>query len=374
LNAFSDAYAVAQVEAKFDEDIRKIDEQLKRETDPATKAGLIESRTAKENNKREVLRPAPFNPAKKKEWQDKAKETEDALATEKAKGSAADKNTIKVLEANLKQQQELANARSDQDFVFLLYKQRYEALRARKKVAVELGAVYDQFSRLANYNASLDVRTKAGDLIGALNGVLSSPLPDISPSSNSLIGRVIGDVIEELVKIQQNKAILKSSARVVIALRNLQKFFDEEKVVYKSIPTIRASFTTQIAKNLVENGSVVSTSLLSDMLGAYELRWPEPQVPFTSKALSKGVQGIIDARSKPLEKASQDTADGLSKAFTKLITLHEELANNQPLSFVEFVESSSAVQLLIEQLQAHDVPAADIFKFLKAVAKENQDD
>ena len=89
------------------------------------------------------------------------------------------------------------------------------------------------------------------------------------------------------------------------------------------------------------------------MLGAYELRWPEPQVPFTSKALSKGVQGIIDARSKPLEKASQDTADGLSKTLTKLITLHEELANNQPLSFVEFVESSSAVQLLIEQLQAH---------------------
>ena len=258
--------------------------------------------------------------------------------------------------------------------MFVLYRQRYEALRARKRLAVELAGVYDQFARLANYNAAEDVRTKANDLIGALSGVLSHPLPDISPTSNSLIGRIIGDVIGEIMTIRSNKAILKSSRRVVVGLRNVQTFFDAEKTVYKSIPTIRASFTTQIAKNLVQNESVISTSLLSDMLARFELVWPEPQTPFTSKALINGVVGMIDARAKPLEKASQDTADALSKALVKLITLHEELENNKPLSFVEFAESSSAVKLLIEELERENVPAGDLLKFFKALQKEITND
>jgi hypothetical protein len=373
LNAFSDAYAVANVEAKFDRDIQRIDEQLRGATSDAERDRLRAERATAVTNRQAVLMPAPVDPARRQNLQSEAREVETALNAEKAKPEP-DKNVIKVLEASLKQKRELAQATTNQQLLFALYRQRYEALRARKKVAVELSAVYDQFARLANYNASEDVRTKASELIGALNGVLESPIPDVSSSSNSLIGRAIGDVIGEIMTIQQNKAILKSSRRVVGALRNLQKFYEAEKVVYKSIPTIRASFSTQIAKNLVENSTVISTSLLADTLAAYELRWPDPQVPFTSKAMTRGVQGIIDARSKPLEKVSQDTADGLSKTFTKLITLHEELEEKKPLSFVEFAESSSAVSLLMEELKAHNVPAGDILKFFKALTKEGEND
>ena len=371
LNAFSDAYATANVAAKFDAEIRDIDEQIRTETDQQKIDALKQSRLSKITARNNAIR-APVDPVDRQKWQKELDDAEKALNTEKAKvESERNKSVINLLEASVKQSRELVHATSQLQVQFIFYRQRYEALRARKKLAVELAGVYDQFTRLANYNASEDVRTKANDLIGALNGVLDHPLPEVSATSNSLVGRIIGDVIAEIMTVRSNRAILKSSRRVVEALRKLQSFFNEEKVVYKSIPTLRASFTTQIAKNLVENGSVISTSLLSDMLASYELRWPEPQVPFTSVALIKGITGIIDARSKPLEKASQDAADQLSKTLTKLITLHEELEDNKPLSFIEFAESSSAVKLLIEELQEHNVPAGEILKFLKAFQKEN---
>lgn len=375
LDAFSDAYAVATVEAKFDRDIRAIDEQIQFERDPQKLESLKQSKKTKEQNRAEVLRPAPLDPTRKKNWEQELKETEDLLKAEKAKPeSERNKNVISMLEASVKQKGELAKASTHSEAMFVLYRQRYDALRARKRLAVELAGVYDQFARLANYDAAEDVRTKANDLIGALSGVLNHPLPDISPTSNSLIGRIIGDVIGEIMTIRSNKAILKSSRRVVVGLRNVQTFFDAEKTVYKSIPTIRASFTTQIAKNLVTNESVISTSLLSDTLARYELVWPEPQTPFTSKALINGVVGMIDARAKPLEKASQDTADALSRSLVRLITLHEELENNKPLSFVEFAESSSAVKLLIEELERENVPAGGLLKFFKALQKEITND
>lgn len=362
LNAYSDAYANGLIEAKFDQEIQGYTEALKMEQDATKKAELENKREQAVTKKGDFLASLTRPTADAQQRQEINQKTAALEAQLQQAQNDADIGRIRFAIDTL---QDPLYAPMDQ--LGRRYQRYYKALQTRQQLAQEMQGLYDNFARLTDYNAEEDVRTKAGTLLGAVKEVLHTPMPDVTPSSNTLLGSALGDLIQELENVQQSRAIRRESRRILPILHDLQTLFDNEKVVYKSIPSLRASYSVQITKELVSNKAVISTALLNDLLAAYDLRWPEPQAPFPNEPMIQGIIGMITARSKPLEKASQDTADSLSTAMTKLIRLHEQLLAQKPLSFSEFVEASGTVQLLLAQLKAKNVDSAGLLEFLKQV-------
>jgi hypothetical protein len=248
------------------------------------------------------------------------------------------------------------------------YQQRYRAFIARKQMASEIQRLYAGFASLADYNAAEDVRRSAGGLITALNGVLGAGLPvSIGGESKTPVEGILNDLISEVQNVQQSKAIRKESRRIVPILERLRKFLDTELVVYKSVPRLRFTQSTQLAKLLVTKKEVISADLVRDVLVGRELRFPEPQRPFTDNALIAGINGMIDARAKPLETASIDAADRLVDTFDALIGLHRQLETKKPLSFDEFVQSSATMQVLLGQLKEKGVSTDDLLEVLRKI-------
>lgn len=286
----------------------------------------------------------------------------------------ADKATQKaVIEVRLKKQRDdLDKNEKDSEKIF-------DALSSRKSLAAEMQGLYDAFARLVDYDATADVEAKASSLINVVNTVAKTKFPSIEQdqskdangkTKSDIISGVITDVVRELTVVAQNRAILRQSKEIVPLLTNIRKLFDTERVVYKDVATQRAQLSTDLAKDLVDYGEVVSTGLVDDALATYGLKWPEPQTPFKAIALRKGVEAIITARSKPLLKASHVAADQISGTFGHLIALHAQLLIQKPLTFGEFLDSSAAVQISLNQLKARGVPAQGVLDFVKTMLKE----
>jgi hypothetical protein len=252
--------------------------------------------------------------------------------------------------------------------IYESYQLRYRAFVARKQMAGEIQRLYSNLARLADYDAAEDVRRSAGGLISALNGVLGAGLPiSIGGDARTPVDGILNDLISEVQNVQQSKAIRRASRRIVPILERLRKFLDTEIVVYKSVPTLRFSQSTQLAKLLVSKKEVISADLVRDVLVGRELRFPEPQRPFTDTALIAGINGMIDARAKPLESASIEAADRLVDTFDALIGLHRQLETKKPLTFEEFVQSSATMQVLLGQLKQKGMSTDDLLEVLKKI-------
>ena len=88
--------------------------------------------------------------------------------------------------------------------------------------------------------------------------------------------------------------------------------------------------------------------------------------------MKEGMKAIIDAKENSIQQSAIDVSYKLSTALGDLIALHTDLENQKPLSFSEFAQSSSSVQLLLEQLKTKSVPTDEILEILQLILKENK--
>lgn len=278
---------------------------------------------------------------------------------------------------------------SDTDKALLQeYQNTYNALAARARLARAMQDAYDSYGHLSEYNATEDVLNSVGGLIQTVNAAATLSLPDPTGTVTGLVQGLFKDVITELTTIQQNRKLLRASSRLVPVLQKLKQIFDAEKILYggdkevkdsqgkprlvSGIAGRRAAAYRLVSRELVESDAVISTALVNRVLSQYQLRWPEPQVPFTQPALKAGIVKIIEIRAYPLAQLSEDTGEGISRGLGKLIALHQELAVHKPLSLDEAVSNSATVQVLLDQLKTKGVPTDFIIDLLKALQKGAQ--
>ena len=118
---------------------------------------------------------------------------------------------------------------------------------------------------------------------------------------------------------------------------------------------------------MVASDAIITTSMVSRVLGQYDFRWPDTQGPFTDAPLKAGIIKIIEARSFPIVQLTEDAGDGISRSLSKLSTLHKQLAAEKPLSLQEAMESSATLQVLLNQLKARNYPTDLLMEVLKAI-------
>lgn len=276
------------------------------------------------------------------------------------------------------------------------FRKTYEALVRRKQLAQAMQNAYDSYANLSEYNAAQEVVDGLDGLIKTVRSVTPLALADPTGTAGaaaSVVEGIIKDIVRELETLKQNRKLLTESGRLVPILQKLKKIFDEEKVLYGGDKTLtdrdgkvlkdengkereisgiagrRAAAYKSVAVELISSDAVVSTALINRVLGQYQLRWPEPQLPFSQPALKAGAIKIIESRARPLAQLSEEAADGISRGLGKLITLHGELTVKKPLSLSEFIDNSATVQVVLDQLKARGISTEALIELLKALEK-----
>lgn len=242
----------------------------------------------------------------------------------------------------------------------------YRALGARARVARAMQEVYESYAHLAEYDATKELQGSIDALGQALNVALGLPWP------KSAAQALFKDIVTEFNAIQQNRQLLRESGRLIPTLRKFKEIYDKEKGLYSDISNDRVLAYKEMAQLLVDNDAVISTALVNRVLSQYQLRWPDPQMPFTQPALKAGIRQIIEVRALALEKLSGDVGEGISRGLGRLIMLHEQLAVSKPLSLQEALANSASVQLLLDQLRAMRVPVDFITDLLKSLQRGTQ--
>lgn len=265
------------------------------------------------------------------------------------------------------------------------YQQTYQALAARVRLAQAIERVYDSFADLSKYDATKGIFDGLDDLIRTAGGAASLSLPDPTRTVTAPVRALFTDLITELTTIQQNRRLLREGARLLSILQKLREVFKAERILYggdgiakdgsgndrqvSGIAGRRAAAYESVARQLVESRAVITTAFLNRVLEPYQLRWPDPEVPFEQPALSAGVIKMIEARAYPLAQLSEDAAGGVYQSLSRLMTLHQQLAARQPLSWREFLEHSATVDVLLDQLNRKVLPAGLLPELLQAIQK-----
>ena len=257
----------------------------------------------------------------------------------------------------------------------------YTALQKRIGVAHAMQDAYDSFQHITEYNATAEIDKSIANLATSLKAAKVSSLPTIDPTGAvTTVGQALfEDVINELATVQSNRAILRESEHLAVILEKIQKLFESELVLYGGDQTVkdssgadvqisgitgrRAAAYREVVTELVQGEAIITTSLVTRVLGQYDFKWPEPQVPFTQPAMKAGIIKMIEARSYPIVQLSVDTGDKLSGSLKKLALIHHQLAAKRPLSLQEALDQSETVQVLLNQLKKKSVPV-DLIKEL----------
>ncbi|MDP2757258.1 MAG: hypothetical protein Q8O45_06565 [Desulfurivibrionaceae bacterium] len=265
------------------------------------------------------------------------------------------------------------------------YQKAYRALAARVRLARAMQDAYGSYAHLSEYDSTKEVLNNVGGLIKAVNATASLSLPDPTGTVSMVVQGLFKDIVTELTIIQQNRKLLRESNRLIPILQKVKQVFDAEMILCGGDTTVknsedkdmrvsgiagrRAAAYKSVARQLVESDAVITTALVNGVLSQYQLRWPEPQMPFTQSALKAGIVKMIEARAYPLTQLSEDAGEGVSRGLDKLIVLHQQLAVRKPLSLQEVESNSATLQVLLDQLKTKGVPTDFITELLKTLQK-----
>jgi hypothetical protein len=260
----------------------------------------------------------------------------------------------------------------------------YDALGARARMAKAMQQTYDSFGHLATYNAAAEVGKSVDGLSQAVSGAVALVLPDPTGIAASAAQALLKDVAARLADMKQNASLRSASTQVVPIVTGLKAAFDAEKPLLggdseikdsqgvsrkvSGIAGRRAAAYKSVARELVSSDAAISSEMITRVLAPYQLRWPDAQKPFSDAAVKAGIIKIIEARAYPLAQLSADASEGLSKSLGKLLTLHQQLMVNQPLSLADALQDSATVQVLLDRLKSDGVPVdtfADLLKTLR---------
>ena len=249
-------------------------------------------------------------------------------------------------------EQALSDRRQQIKVIGDTYKKEYDYLIARARLARQVGKVYAAFANLTSYDTTGEVSKSVEGLITQIGEVRSKPL-DLSRNIGSLPvtpNNILGDIVKELTIVQQNRAYLRESKRLISTLEKLKQFFDAETPAYNLIAQRRAINFREIAISLVRRKYVISREMLTRFLDTFQLHWPEPPEKFTDAQMIEGIVGLINARATPLATISEDTAGALSESLDSLITLHKNLQAHRTVNLTEIAQQSETVQALLDAL------------------------
>ncbi len=265
------------------------------------------------------------------------------------------------------------------------YQKTYQALAARIRLAKAMQDAYGSYARLSDYDSTKEVLNNIDGLIKTVSAASSLVLPDPTGTVGALVQGLFKDIVGELETIRQNRKLLRESNRLIPILEKLRQIFDAERVLYggdaevadsqgvkrkvSGIAGRRAAAYKLVARELVEGDAVISTSMVNRVLNQYQLRFPEPQVPFSQPALKAGIVKIIESRAYPLAQLSEDVGEKLSRSLGNLVSLHQQLAVKKPLELNSLIENSGTAQVLLDQLKAQGVSSDFINELLKAMEK-----
>jgi hypothetical protein len=265
----------------------------------------------------------------------------------------------------------------------LEYQKTYDALAARARMARAMQQTYDGFAHLASYNAAAEVERSVEGLSKAVSGAVALALPDPTGVAASAAQSLLKEVAARLADLKQNSSLRSASTQIVPIVTGLKAAFDAEKPLLggdsdvrdsqgvsrkvSGIAGRRAAAYKAVARELVLSDSVISAEMITRVLAPYQLRWPDPQRPFSDAAVKAGIIKMIEARAYPLAQLSVDASEGLSRSLGRLLTLHRQLMVGQPLSLDDALQDSATVQVLLDRLKSDGVPVETIADLLKTL-------
>lgn len=222
-----------------------------------------------------------------------------------------------------------------------LYQDRIDALNHRAQMATDLGSLYGALSQLSSYDASGQVTDAAERLSTQLTSIPAISGSGVNPTS--LVGSVAGD----LAAWKQSKDARKGSRIIVETLEKIEKLFQGESRVYKSIARERGLSVANVIEYMIQNNMVVTSPLLQQVPQSLGLTLTTvPTDPNTTKAVIQ----LARVRLERLSLLSAGAADSTDQSLLLLIQNHKDFQNKKELSLNQVMAGLQRVQTYLDEI------------------------
>jgi hypothetical protein len=222
-----------------------------------------------------------------------------------------------------------------------LYQDRIDALNHRAQMATDLASLYGALTQLSSYDASGQVSGAADRLSKQLTSIPVLSGSGVNPAS--LIGSVAGD----LADWKQSKDLRKGSRIISETLEKIEKLFQSEAKLYKSIARERGLSVANVIEYMIQNKMVTTTPLLQQVPQSLGLTLTT--IPTDDKT-TNGVIQLARVRLLRLALLSASAADTTDQSLLLLIRNHNDFQNKKQLSLSQVLTGLQKVQVYLDEI------------------------
>jgi hypothetical protein len=222
-----------------------------------------------------------------------------------------------------------------------LYQDRIDALNHRAQMATDLASLYGALTQLSSYDASGQVSGAADRLSKQLTSIPVLSGSGVNPAS--LIGSVAGD----LADWKQSKDLRKGSRIIAEALEKIERLFQSEAKLYKSIARERGLSVANVLEYMIQNKMVTTTPLLQQVPQSLGLTLTT--IPTDDKT-TNGVIQLARVRLQRLALLSASAADTTDQSLLLLVQNHKDFQNKKQLSLNQVLTGLQKVQVYLDEI------------------------
>ena len=208
-------------------------------------------------------------------------------------------------------------------------------------MATDLASLYGALTQLSSYDASGQVSDSADRLSKQLTSIPALSGSGVNPAS--LIGSVAGD----LADWKQSKDLRKGSRIISEALEKIEKLFQSEAKLYKSIARERGLSVANVIEYMIQNKMVTTTPLLQQVPQSLGLTLTT--IPTDDKT-TNGVIQLARVRLQRLALLSASAADTTDQSLVLLIQNHKDFQNKKQLSLNQVLTGLQKVQVYLDEI------------------------
>ena len=222
-----------------------------------------------------------------------------------------------------------------------LYQDRINALNHRAQMASDLGSIYGVLLKSASYDASGQVGDAALRLSKQLTSIPVFAGSGVDPSN--LVKSVAGG----LADWKQSKDLQKGSQLIIETLEAIEKLFQAESRVYKSIAMDRGLSVANVMEYMIQKNMVSTTPLLMKIPQALGLTLST--IPSDEKT-TKAVIQLARVRSYRVALLSASVADTTDHALVVLIQNHKDFQSKSKLSLSTVLAGLQQAQTYLDEI------------------------
>ena len=222
-----------------------------------------------------------------------------------------------------------------------LYQDRINALNHRAQMASDLGSIYGVLLKSSSYDASGQVGDAALRLSKQLTSIPVFAGSGVDPSN--LVKSVAGG----LADWKQSKDLQKGSQLIVETLEAIEKLFQAESRVYKSIAMDRGLHVANVLEYMIQKNMVSTTPLLAKIPQALGLTLST--IPSDEKT-TKAVIQLARVRSYRVALLSASVAETTDHALVVLIQNHNDFQSKSKLSLSAVLAGLQQAQTYLDEI------------------------